>query len=238
VDGRCDDDEAGAQAVNEETPAANPSWCDADDPIWGLRPPKDDRTLTLEAIRTRGWQAVLLAPRTKRPQGTHWTITTVLTVITRHLDAGGNLGLLTHQRTGLAVLDPDQLVPWGQMIDMLGQPAAAWVLTGSGRVHYYVTWEDLPAKLEGWDGRVIGEIQRGPGQQMIVAPPSIHPDTGARYRWLVDPVTEPLEPLPSLWRTRLWSVPVSPGRRATPAAPQTLRATTLRQPGARRFSRS
>jgi len=95
------------------------------------------------------------------------------------------------------------------MIDTLGQPAAAWTLTGRGRLHYFVQWEeDFPAKLE-WHGQGIGEIQRGPmrrgglGSQMIVIPPSIHPETGHRYQWLVDPVTQPIVALLGEWRAYL-----------------------------------
>ena len=70
------------------------------------------------------------------------------------------------------------------MIDTLGQPALPWMVTGRGRLHDPVVWEpNLPAKLE-WKGEVIGEIQRGPGQQQVVLPPSEHPDTGLRYRWI------------------------------------------------------
>ena len=97
------------------------------------------------------------------------------------------------------------------MIDTLGQPALPWMVTGRGRLHYPVVWEpNLPAKLE-WKGEVIGEIQRGPGQQQVVLPPSEHPDTGLRYRWItealmpvilcepIDPVTDALPRLPALW---------------------------------------
>ena len=66
-----------------------------------------------------------------------------------------------------------------------------------------------------WHGGIIGEIQRGPGQQQVVMPPSIHPATGARYRWVteslgclcepVNPVTDDLPKLPGLWLAYLRS---------------------------------
>jgi putative DNA primase/helicase len=162
-----------------------------------------DRDLTLAAIRTRGWHVVLLGARAKKPHTETWVITTDADQVAAHLDAGGNLGLQAHPSTGIAVLDVDVMLPWADMIDSLGQPAAAWTLTGRGKLHYYITWTaDLPAKLE-WLGVKIGEIQRGPGLQQIVIPPSIHPDTGKPYEWLVDPRTQPLEPLPGLWRAYL-----------------------------------
>lgn len=167
-----------------------------------------DLAWTLAAFRVRPWQAVLLAPRSKKPRGRHWRVTRDGNLIAQHVQAGGNVGLLTHQRTGLAVLDADHLLPWADMIEALGQPAACWVETGRARLHYYVQWlPDLPATFD-WLGEPIGEIQRGPGQQMIVCPPSIHPDTGLCYRWLVDPATQPLLPLPDDWRAYLWSSPI------------------------------
>jgi hypothetical protein len=169
--------------------------------------------LTLDAIRARAWRVVLLAPRQKKPTGVHWQVTHDADRVARHLAAGGNLGLVCHESTGVAVLDADNLLAWADMIDTLGQPAAAWTETGRGRLHYFIAWEpDLPAKLE-WKGELIGEIQRGPGQQQVVIPPSVHPDTRRRYRWIVDPVTQPLEPLPGEWRAYLRGMVYGRGRR-------------------------
>lgn len=163
-----------------------------------------DQELTLEAIRSRRFEVVLLAPRNKKPPaGKRWQVTHDADVVARHLVATGNIGMVAGERNGLAILDPDELLCWADMIDTLGQPCPPWVETGRGRLHYYVKWEPgLPAKLT-WHGVIIGEIQRGPGQQQAVIPPSIHPDTGRPYRWLVDPRTEPLPELPGDWRAYL-----------------------------------
>jgi hypothetical protein len=162
-----------------------------------------DLDRTLAAVATRDWEFVLLRPRDKKPAGAHWQVSCDAHDIGEHLERGGNLGLVTHERTGLAIIDPDELLCWADMIDTLGQPCAPWVETGRGRLHYYITWEPgLPAKLV-WHGVVIGEIQRGPGLQQAVIPPSVHPTTGKPYRWLVDPVTEPLAELPGEWRAYL-----------------------------------
>ncbi len=143
----------------------------------------------------------------------HWQITRDPAEVARWVTGGDNIGLVCHQRTGVAGLDPDKLLPWADMIDTLGQPSAAWTLTGRGRLHYFVAWEpDLPAKLT-WRAEMIGEIQRGPGQQQLVLPPSIHPDTGHAYKWLIDPTAQPLEPLPGLWRAYLRGQTYASGRR-------------------------
>jgi Bifunctional DNA primase/polymerase, N-terminal len=161
-----------------------------------------DLERTLAAIeRHPRWRVVLLKPRTKRPAGARWQVTREGTTIATHIKRGGNLGAVCHETTGLAVLDADDLISWADMIDTLGQPAAAWTETGRGRLHYFFRWEPgLPAKIQ-WKSSILGECQRS--QQQVVVPPSIHPDTGRRYRWIVDPTTQPLEPLPGVWRAYL-----------------------------------
>ena len=165
-----------------------------------------DAELTIAAVRAKGWEVVKL--KGKRPIGAHWEVTKDADEVGAWLTAGYNIGLVCHERTGVAVLDPDKL-EWADMIDTLGQPCLPWVITGSGRLHYYFSWEpNLPAKLE-WKDDVIGEIQRGPGQQQVVLPPSVHPVTGARYTWItsalavlcepIHPVADPLPRLPALW---------------------------------------
>jgi Bifunctional DNA primase/polymerase, N-terminal len=166
-----------------------------------------DAKLTVATVRARGWECVRL--RGKRPAGAHWETTKDPDQVAAWLETGNNIGLVCHERTGVCVLDPDDSLAWADMIDTLGQPGLPWVITGRGRLHYYFEWAaDLPAKLV-WHNRVIGEIQRGPGQQQVVLPPSVHPDTGAAYRWIdddfgalcepINPLTDPLPRLPGLW---------------------------------------
>jgi bifunctional DNA primase/polymerase-like protein len=167
-----------------------------------------DAELTVAAVRVKHWEVVKLRRKDKVPAGKHWEITTDADQVAAWLTARYNLGLVCHERTRVAVLDPDKPA-WADMIDALGQPCLPWTITGSGRLHYYVQWEpDLPAKLE-WKGEIIGEIQRGPGQQQVVLPPSVHPDTETRYTWItgsldvlcepIHPVADPLPRLPALW---------------------------------------
>jgi len=172
-----------------------------------------DLDLTLAAMRAHQWELVRL--RGKKPIGAHWQITKDAGEVAHWIATGDNIGLVCHQRTGAAVLDPDALLPWADMVDTLGQPSVPWVITGSGKLHYYVRWTDcLPAKLvwgrdETGKPQIIGEIQRGPGQQQVVLPPSRHPTTGHPYRWIteslgglvvpVDPARDALPELPGIW---------------------------------------
>ena len=164
-----------------------------------------DLDLTLAAVACHGWQVVLLGKRSKRPTGAQWNVTTDLDVI-RHHD--GNRGLLCGPASGVAVLDFDNRAIGDDMFAALGT-LAIWVETGSSKWHCYVAWEpNLPAKLM-WQGRKVGELQRGgigpegqPVLQHVVLPFSIHPDTGRAYRWRVDP-RSPLPTLPDAWRTYL-----------------------------------
>jgi hypothetical protein len=166
-----------------------------------------DAQLTVDVIRARGWQAVLLAPRSKKPSGPAWMVTKDAATVAQWFDAGFNVGLICHEDTGLAVLDADDLVVWTEMVATLGELSPPWTLTGGGGLHFYVQWvAGLPAKLL-WNGLTVGEVQRGPGQQQVVLPGSIHPDTGEVYRWNADPLSDyttlALPPLPEDWRLYL-----------------------------------
>jgi hypothetical protein len=168
-----------------------------------------DAQLTVEAVQAKNWECVRLAPRAKKPDGPRWQITKDADTVASWFAAGANVGLVCHERTGIAVLDPDDVLGWASLIDEIGQPCLPWVLTGSGKLHYYIQWiEALPAKLRGWDNQIIGEIQRGPGMQQVVLPGSVHPN-GSRYRWIreetaglcipIDPVHDPLPHLAGEW---------------------------------------
>lgn len=103
-----------------------------------------------ENVSHRGWRAVLLQARSKRPNGAHWNITSDTTEIDSHIESGGNAGITagpSPRRSGLAILDPDRIDRWADLVSVLDEPGKAWVWTGSGKPHYYVLWElGLPAK--------------------------------------------------------------------------------------------
>lgn len=194
----------------------------------------------------RSWLIVLLRPRDKRPVGPSWQVFSVAAdreVIGRHLSSGGNVGLVCCRESGAAVLDFDDSVAAQEMFSALGALRPT-VLTGSGKIHVYVQWEeDLPAKLR-WKGRVVGEVQRGPNQY-VVMPPSVHPDTGRPYTWQLNPATT-LPVLTDAWRKHLHSTGSDRPPFVTPGdtrgvlnepwlgpAPEELIARALLQPGAK-----
>lgn len=165
----------------------------------------DDLTLTTDAIEIHQWHVVLLAPRAKRPQGQAWQVVQNPSVARYHVQQGGNLGLVCGPDSRVAVLDFDVDGAMLQMAETLG-PLQPWVQTKKG-FHCYVAWEDnLPAKIF-WQGTEVGQVQRGPALQHVVMPPSIHPETGLPYAWLVDPTVTRVPDLPDEWRRFLREEP-------------------------------
>lgn len=158
--------------------------------------------VTLAAIEHHGWHVVLLAPRAKHPMpGQPWTTTADVNRVMKHLRGGGNIGLDCGPQSGIAVLDFDDLEAAKEINRVLGALDVT-VLTGSGKFHCYVQFEKgLPAKIR-WRSGKIGEVQRGPHQQ-VVLPPSIHPETGKPYQWAVNPVTWSPPLLSERWRAHL-----------------------------------
>ena len=149
-----------------------------------------------------------------------------------------NVGLVCHERTRVAVMDPDNLDLWADLVDELGQPSLPWTLTGSGKLHYYVQWEsDLPAKIL-W-GEKVGELQRGPGQQQVVLPGSVHP-SGGPYRWITErSASSASRSIPSAIRCRYSRTRGSPTCDARPMSSpvdpvevERRRTAALQQPGA------
>ena len=93
-----------------------------------------DAALTIAAVRARGWDVVKLRGKKPLPLNQHWEITKDADQVADWIAAGHNIGLVCHERTGVAVLDPDR-VGWVDMIDALGQPCMPWVITGSSKLH-------------------------------------------------------------------------------------------------------
>lgn len=198
--------------------------------------------VTLAAIEARHWCVVLLRPLAKKPEGKRWEITRDLARVRRHLHRGGNIGLVCGEASGVVAVDDDKRLAFQGLEAAHGLLGPAWVQSPSTRQsqHYYLPWQPGYRASLMHDGEKIGEIQRGGslvharGQQVVI-PPSRHPENGAVYRWLVDPVTTPLMPPPASWRGLLFEAPRPV--RATPALPGApsadLRSAAMAQPGAR-----
>jgi len=192
------------------------------------RPSSVDAELTIAAVRAKGWECVRLGRRSKRPVGAHWQTTCDADEVARWLAAGDNVGLVCHERSGVAVFDVDDMLGWATMLDVLGQPTLPWVLTGSGKLHYYVAWApELPATLW-WEWRAPGRDSARTQAAASRAAASTHPDTNKPYRWItraalgeacepIDPVHDPLPMLPALWRDYLRGA--EPAASTVPSAP-------------------
>ena len=111
---------------------------------------------------------------------------------------------------GIVVLDVDADHERGKFGDetlealeqQYGKLPDTWTcLTGGGGVHYYFACAD-PALTVG-AGFAPGLDYRGAGGY-VIAPPSIHPETGRAYEWEASstPTSVPLAPLPD-WLHRL-----------------------------------
>lgn len=153
----------------------------------------------------KGWRVVPIMPATKRPPLKAWTdkATTDPEMIRKWWDEtykGHGVGIVTGQGSGLFVLDVD--VSDGKqgreslaaLDDKYGKlPPTARVVTGSGGWHLYYR---LPAgcSIRNDAGKRLGaglDI-RGEGGQ-VVAPPTVHPGTGALYEWDKSAPAEPAE---------------------------------------------
>jgi hypothetical protein len=216
-----------------------------------------DLEQTLAAMAIHKWPLALCLPRSKRPGArgvtTTWPVTDDPDRVRHHVAVeSGNIGVCTGSVARLAILDPDVPAAWERLVALLGFPGPAWVRTGRGALHYYTAWEPhLPPKLRSLDGAVIGEVQRGGhdgrGQQHCLIPPSIHPDTGEPYTWLLDPAREAPCALAAPWRRWLWAEAIAARprmplrgdgawRAGGDAAPILARLGSLSGPGPDRFA--
>jgi Bifunctional DNA primase/polymerase, N-terminal len=142
-----------------------------------------DLELLCAAMAQRRWKIVLLLSRSKRPTGPQWQITDEPDLVRRHVGCLGNVGLLTGDRetaSGVVVFDIDRVDLLRHMEAELGPLGRPWTMTGSGKFHYFFTWQpDLPAKITR-RGEVVGEVQRGGSRD---APPC--------NRWSFRPASTP-----------------------------------------------
>ncbi|MDG4790015.1 bifunctional DNA primase/polymerase [Micromonospora sp. WMMD1102] len=163
----------------------------------------DNRLTTALDYAARGWPVFLLG-RSKRPMANCPACRTVGTdhdreacpcltchgfyAATRDPDRiaamltahpSGLLAVRTGAVSGLVVVDIDPR-HGGRLVPALMPPTAA-VATGSGGWHLYYRHPGTPVLSRPLPGRTGIDIKADGGY--VVAPPSIHPDTGRPYRW-------------------------------------------------------
>lgn len=95
-----------------------------------------------------------------------------------------NVGIACGQASGLLVVDVDARS--GGLDTLAGYDLAPTltVETGGGGLHLYYRWPDVP--IVGGKGRFGAGIDCQGEGRYVVAPPSIHPETGQPYRWAGD----------------------------------------------------
>jgi hypothetical protein len=169
---------------------------------WALIP------LNGKVPRSRQWQqAAPEPPELVAGKWSHWG---------RQHGIGVNLGA-----SGLAVLEDDTAEGRAKIVELLGEDLAAAPIVESGgrsQHRYY-----LDAGYENASSRDGLELRCG--RQQCVLPPSTHPESKRPYRWLVEPWTVELTPVPGAvldffaeGRGKLFADPVGdeirkPGRR-------------------------
>ena len=164
-------------------------------------------TKALEYAR-RGWHVLPLREASKVPlKGSHGVhdATTDAETIQQWWDANphANLAIATGGTSGLCVLDVDPRHGGNDSLDRLLDehgplPDTVKAVTGgNGRHVYFAAAEPLKSRT-----LAPGVELKGDGCY-VVAPPSVHPDTGAEYAWELSshPDHVPLAPLPD-WIAR------------------------------------
>jgi hypothetical protein len=154
----------------------------------------------LEYIRL-GLRVIPLHDRRKEPRLKKWTkkATTDAAVVTDWFERwpGSNLGIVSGK--GLVVLDVDPknggTESLAELIATHGpMPPTPVARTGSGGTHYFFN-VDLAIAVGNRAGFQPGLDIRGDGGY-VVAPPSVHPSTGAEYEWVRHP-DQGIAPIPS-----------------------------------------
>lgn len=122
-----------------------------------------------------------------------------------------NLGILTGAKSGIVVIDVDRhgnvdgADSLRELETKLGSlPESIEVLTGNDGLHKYYVYPSDGLTVPSWTGNgalAPGFEIKADGGHQVVIPPSIHPDTGARYEWEIShhPDEMLLAQLPAKW---------------------------------------
>lgn len=140
----------------------------------------------IEARRAylRGWVPIPLKHNSKAPNlpAGHPYFTRKPTAEEYRRFVWENIGFVTGGLSGIVVLDidGDEGVHW--LMEYGGEVITTpTVLTGSGGYHLYFAYD---SRVEKTRIRVAPGIDIKSNGGYVVAPPSIHPDTGKPYRWV------------------------------------------------------
>lgn len=151
------------------------------------------------AAHARGWSLTPLNGKRPKLKGWQKLGPPSLAEVERW-SAEGNLGVRTGSVSGLVVIDDD--TPDQSAAERLGLPPTVTAITGGGGRHYYFAVPEVELRSS---VRKLGPgiDVRGEGGQ-VVLPGSVHPESGALYRWLAGhgpprpgPCTIPHPPLAS-----------------------------------------
>ena len=124
-----------------------------------------------------------------------------------------NIGIATGEINGLLVIDVDIKHDQGKYGDEslkaleqeLGDLPDTWIaITGSGGLHYYFRYPE-GHDIRNSASQLAQDIDIRAQGGYVVAPPSVHPETGHVYEWECgsDPDETPLAELPEKWLERL-----------------------------------
>ena len=150
---------------------------------------KGDNTVLAAAKEyiARGWSVIPIVPGGKTPAVPSWKpyqerLATPEELETWFADGTANIGIVTGQLSGLAVLDFDTEEAWNETF-RLGVPSESPLVETSKGFHLYCQHHE--AVKNDQHGRVLAGMDIRSEGGYVVAPPSVH-ESGDKYHWYQD----------------------------------------------------